>query len=202
MELLPKKKKNKKRQRDLIDADESAVMTQSLAPPVAAHAPGRPEPMTGNGMLEAMEGKKKKKKKNKSVGQPSDAAESQPLTSSGAGASGIEADDDNANFDDLFSGLSKAKAKARERAAEEAAAAAAEAKAAAKAAAKAKREAKTLERDIFGETYDPDMKVDPMNAKVHRKDAATGLNVYKAQHLGIGLGGGTPLCPFDCDCCF
>ena len=53
MELLPKKKKNKKRQRDLIDADESAVMTQSLAPPVAAHAPGRPEPMTGNGMLEA-----------------------------------------------------------------------------------------------------------------------------------------------------
>ena len=169
MELLPKKKKNKKRQRDLIDADESAVTTQRLAPPVAAHAPGRPEPMAGNGMLEAMEGKKKKKKK-KSGGQPSDAAGSQPLTSSGAGASGIEADDDNANFDDLFSGLSKAKAKARERAAEEAAAAAAEAKAAAKAAAKAKREAKTLERDIFGETYDPDMKVDPMNAKVHRKD--------------------------------
>ncbi len=59
-----------------------------------------------------------------------------------------------------------------------------------------------MERDIFGETYDPGYRIDPNNAKVHRKDAATGLNVYKAQHLGLGLGGGTPLCPFDCDCCF
>ena len=66
MELLPKKK-NKKRQRDLIDADESAVMTQSLARMVAAHKPGRTRAMT-QWHVEAMEGKKKKKKKKKSVG--------------------------------------------------------------------------------------------------------------------------------------
>ena len=35
-----------------------------------------------------------------------------------------------------------------------------------------------------------------------RFDQPSGLNVYKAHALGLGRGGGTPLCPFDCDCCF
>lgn len=39
-------------------------------------------------------------------------------------------------------------------------------------------------------------------APVHRIDAASGLPVYKAALLRAGDGGGTALCPFDCDCCF
>ena len=47
-----------------------------------------------------------------------------------------------------------------------------------------------------------DRVIDPQNAKVHRHDAATGLRVFKAHALGLGQGGGTPLCPFDCKCCY
>ena len=55
---------------------------------------------------------------------------------------------------------------------------------------------------VFGEDYDLDRAIDPQNAKVHRHDAASGLRVFKAHDLGLGRGGGTPLCPFDCKCCF
>ena len=55
---------------------------------------------------------------------------------------------------------------------------------------------------IFGEEYDPSLCIDPNNARVHRFDRESGFNVYKAHHLGLGHGGGTPLCPFDCMCCF
>mmetsp|Transcript_500 Transcript_500/g.507 ORF Transcript_500/g.507 Transcript_500/m.507 type:complete len:118 (-) Transcript_500:140-493(-) len=37
---------------------------------------------------------------------------------------------------------------------------------------------------------------------VHRIDKETGLPVYKAHLLKIGKGGGTLLCPFECNCCF
>ena len=36
----------------------------------------------------------------------------------------------------------------------------------------------------------------------HRYDAKSGLPVYTMEALGIGQGGGTSLCPFDCTCCF
>jgi hypothetical protein len=39
-------------------------------------------------------------------------------------------------------------------------------------------------------------------APLHRVDHSTGLPVYKAALLKVGEGGGTPLCPFDCNCCF
>ena len=39
-------------------------------------------------------------------------------------------------------------------------------------------------------------------APLERIDAASGLPVYKAHLLKVGQGGGTDLCPFDCDCCF
>jgi hypothetical protein len=39
-------------------------------------------------------------------------------------------------------------------------------------------------------------------APLERIDKATGLPVYKAHLLKVGEGGGTPLCPFACDCCF
>lgn len=40
------------------------------------------------------------------------------------------------------------------------------------------------------------------NPPVHRFDQSTGLPVYKYTALLVGDGGGTPLCPFDCECCF
>ncbi|GLT25545.1 hypothetical protein SLA2020_006670 [Shorea laevis] len=37
-----------------------------------------------------------------------------------------------------------------------------------------------------------------------RKKTETGLVIYTEEELGINKSnaGGTPLCPFDCDCCF
>ena len=39
-------------------------------------------------------------------------------------------------------------------------------------------------------------------APLERIDKESGLPVYKAHLLKVGEGGGTPDCPFDCDCCF
>lgn len=39
-------------------------------------------------------------------------------------------------------------------------------------------------------------------APIERIDKETGYPVYKAHLLKVGEGGGTPLCPFDCNCCF
>ena len=39
-------------------------------------------------------------------------------------------------------------------------------------------------------------------APVERVDPESGYKVYKAHILKVGEGGGTDLCPFDCDCCF
>jgi hypothetical protein len=39
-------------------------------------------------------------------------------------------------------------------------------------------------------------------APIERIDKESGYPVYKAHLLKVGEGGGTPLCPFDCNCCF
>ena len=39
-------------------------------------------------------------------------------------------------------------------------------------------------------------------APLERIDPESGLPVYKAYLLEVGGGGGTELCPFDCECCF
>ena len=38
------------------------------------------------------------------------------------------------------------------------------------------------------------------NKKV--KYTQDGLRIYNTEELGIGKGGETDQCPFDCDCCF
>lgn len=38
--------------------------------------------------------------------------------------------------------------------------------------------------------------------KPKRFDTESGLPVYSEKDLCINRGGKTPLCPFDCDCCF
>ena len=65
-----------------------------------------------------------------------------------------------------------------------------------------KRRAELVYDPVFGEAYDPNALVDPQQARVHRIDKDSGFNVYKAHHLGLGRGGDTPLCPFDCKCCY
>lgn len=106
-------------------------------------------------------------------------------------------------LDDIFGGLSSAKRAAKERADEAAAAEAASAAARAAVRDDERAQRKNIVRDpIFGEEYDANAAIDPNNARVHRLDSRSGLNVYKAHHLGLGHGGGTPLCPFDCNCCF
>eukprot|EP00299_Pterocystis_sp_00344_P006190 c17976_g1_i1.p1 GENE.c17976_g1_i1~~c17976_g1_i1.p1 ORF type:complete len:104 (+),score=22.12 c17976_g1_i1:36-347(+) len=35
-----------------------------------------------------------------------------------------------------------------------------------------------------------------------RKRTEEGYPIYTEEELRIGQGGDTPLCPFDCDCCF
>jgi hypothetical protein len=46
------------------------------------------------------------------------------------------------------------------------------------------------------------MKICNPEAPLERIDKESGLPVYKAHLLKVGEGGGTPDCPFDCDCCF
>ncbi|WOK97689.1 hypothetical protein Cni_G06397 [Canna indica] len=50
-------------------------------------------------------------------------------------------------------------------------------------------------------------KVDPdesIEARGRRRRTADGFAIYSADELGFGKAdaGGTPLCPFDCSCCF
>ena len=41
-----------------------------------------------------------------------------------------------------------------------------------------------------------------VSAAWKRRRRLEGLPVYSAEELGVDQGGGTPECPFDCDCCF
>lgn len=56
-----------------------------------------------------------------------------------------------------------------------------------------------LQHGVIASAYGTIISPDP---PVHRIDKETGLKVYKYAALKVGDGGGTPLCPFDCDCCF
>jgi hypothetical protein len=143
-----------------------------------------------SGSLEDAPRRKKKRKHAVQTDVPAAAP-------SAAGGRGGEASE----LDDIFGSLSAKKAvRDAERAAREA-----EAEAISRAEAKAKKERRRAERardNVFGEEYDPRKVIDPQNARVHRFDNASGLNVFKAHDLGLGRGGDTPLCPFDCKCCY
>ncbi|BGP33405.1 hypothetical protein JCM10296v2_005205 [Rhodotorula toruloides] len=41
-----------------------------------------------------------------------------------------------------------------------------------------------------------------MDSRGNRKRTEDGLPIYSEAELKIGFGGDTPLCPFDCDCCY
>eukprot|EP00887_Chlorella_sp_A99_P002217 scaffold21.g2217.t1 len=105
-------------------------------------------------------------------------------------------------IDDLFGGLKAAKKqKAMAEAAKEAAAAEAEADAdvgakaggkAVKGGKKGKQKVEGTKDDLFG-----------TEAARGRKRTEEGFAIYSEEELGFGKkGGDTPLCPFDCQCCF
>ena len=94
--------------------------------------------------------------------------------------------------------MAKDTKKAKKRKAEAAAAAAAQSSSDAASAAEAERK----EDDRWRAGRPPTPPGRQENPQVHRY-AADGLPVYKYFHLGMDQqDGGTPLCPFDCDCCF
>ncbi|XP_050208814.1 uncharacterized protein C6G9.01c [Mercurialis annua] len=59
-----------------------------------------------------------------------------------------------------------------------------------------KTKKKKTREDREGRFTDPPVK--------SRKKTEDGFNIYAEDELGINSsnGGGTPLCPFDCECCF
>lgn len=62
------------------------------------------------------------------------------------------------------------------------------------------RSSKEAAYGVMKSTYGGDI-INP-EAPLERIDAESGLPVYKAHLLKVGEGGGTELCPFDCNCCF
>lgn len=59
-----------------------------------------------------------------------------------------------------------------------------------------------IKSGIKDKRYSIPMSIISPDAPLERIDKETGLPVYKAHLLKVGEGGGTALCPFDCDCCF
>mmetsp|Transcript_23703 Transcript_23703/g.28529 ORF Transcript_23703/g.28529 Transcript_23703/m.28529 type:complete len:103 (-) Transcript_23703:340-648(-) len=67
-----------------------------------------------------------------------------------------------------------------------------------------KKKIQQKEKKIMSKEEEAEWKVGSRTKEpsVHRY-TAEGLPVYKYYHLGMKQDdGGTPLCPFDCDCCF
>jgi hypothetical protein len=110
-----------------------------------------------------------------------------------------DSDADDVDIDELFASAKndkKALRKLREQEEEEAEEAAAE-------EFEAIERARASESANYGVIKSPNMPdiINP-EAPVERIDPETGYPVYKAHLLKVGEGGGTPLCPFDCNCCF
>lgn len=188
--LLKKKPKKPKKPKappaELLAAFEAGIDTSAAGPSSPELPPdAEPAPLTKKQRKQAL--------KLKAAAEPS-------APSSGKVASAAR---DTSELDDLFGGVVAAKQRKRDRAAQEAD----EAEAARRAAREADKrdrsaQAGAMVDPVFGESYPAGTVLKPQFAQVHRFDNASGLNVFKAHHLGLGHGGGTALCPFDCSCCF
>ena len=75
-----------------------------------------------------------------------------------------------------------------------------QAKEAAAEAKEAKREAELDAMEAVGRKSNRARGVD--SPEPLRYDADLGMPIYSVDALKIGRGGGTALCPFDCECCF
>ncbi|PFH32501.1 hypothetical protein BESB_018190 [Besnoitia besnoiti] len=125
----------------------------------------------------AGEAERKKKKKRRQ-----ETKEEEPV----AEASGGCPQDSRKEIDDLFADLMGGGKKGKETAKDGAKG---------KMAEGAKKKGKKKRRP---QTFDEDMR---LNQPAVRR-TADGLRIYTEEELGIGKGGDTPECPFDCSCCF
>ena len=135
--------------------------------------------VTGSRTQSIMAKDKKKAKKRKAEAAAAAAAQSSSDTAPAAAEESV---------DDIFAALKKEKRPPK----------------AEKPKKKAKRDAAAdrAEDDKWRAGRPPTPPGRQENPQVHRY-AADGLPVYKYFHLGMDQqDGGTPLCPFDCDCCF
>ena len=136
--------------------------------------------VTGSHTQSIMAKDKKKAKKRKAEAAAAAAAQSSSDTASAAAEESV---------DDIFAALKKEKRPPK----------------AEKAPTKKPRrdaEAERREDDKWRAGRPPTPPGRQENPQVHRY-AADGLPVYKYFRLGMDQqDGGTPLCPFDCDCCF
>ena len=136
--------------------------------------------VTGSRTQSIMAKDKKKAKKRKAEAAAAAAAQSSSDTASAAAEESV---------DDIFAALKKTEKRPPK---------------AEKPKKKAKRDAAAdkAEDDKWRAGRPPTPPGRQENPQVHRY-AADGLPVYKYFHLGMDQqDGGTPLCPFDCDCCF
>jgi hypothetical protein len=141
---------------------------------------------------------KKAKKESSSIGPAKAATNAKAAKTPSTDVSAKESLD-TTEIDDMFAGL---KSKKAEKEVEE------EQKKAEEIAAKKRKRQQEKEEEEINHTYGiissnlaPKSIINP-EAPVERVDPGTGYRVYKAHLLKVGEGGGTPLCPFDCDCCF
>ena len=142
-----------------------------------------------------VKGEKKKTNKNKSQGEKKD--DSSNTTSKAALKSALT------EIDDLFAGAKQAKKREKEESMGEET----EDATVNKPKKKPKKEPvheQELEHDLPHGLIKSNVARAIINpeAPVERIDKESGYKVYKAHLLKVGEGGGTPLCPFDCDCCF
>ena len=100
---------------------------------------------------------------------------------------------DTSEVEDLFNALAKSKKKKKA----EAEADAKRQKSEQEKERKEKKRSLAVKEEVlsFSDIISPD-------PPIHRWDKESGLPVYKCAALKTEDGGGTPLCPFDCNCCF
>jgi Eukaryotic protein of unknown function (DUF1764) len=172
-------KSSKKRQREHTDNDCKVKS-----------APAAPEHNSSSSSSSSSKKRQRQESAEQPIATSSSSSSSKPVAAAAAAAA----------MDDIFGDVKVLKAaKAREE----------EERLAAKAAARAERKRREVNPfaaggGSLGGGAEPDA-VDRWgwadSVKPVRHDAE-GLPIYSWDALRIGQGGGTDLCPFDCDCCF
>lgn len=163
----------------------SLVKNVAPAPPVTASKAAKG---SSNASPVVASAKKKKKKKGKV-----------DLDGSKVEPSGADPADLENTIDDIFSSVATKKKDVSEKAEEEAVAKSVKPPTGPSDKPKDSNPPKPYQHGVIASTYGSIISPDP---PLERIDKESGLKVYKTHLLRIGQGGNSPLCPFDCDCCF
>jgi septal ring factor EnvC (AmiA/AmiB activator) len=147
------------------------------------------KPVKASPMLEKVKDKKEKKAKKGNKDKKDNKVKKDSKDKKDKKDKSVTCDIPADDIDSMFNSLAENKAKHKKKLA--------------KIEAEEKRKEKArLEEEKNNIQLQPKTNIISPYAPLHRVDGATGLPVYKAKLLKVGEGGGTSLCPFDCDCCF